>query len=149
MSTDPSGRATFARVARSAIEKGVAEARTPAATWGFKPNCAWVSWPLPDGWRAFVGLRRHLDWVTGELGISRTPRDLDFLPLQTESDFQSPEVIQSGGGRMRLGVLLHEEDTWWPAGQTEKELVETLGMLALQLRVKAERLLKPHMAPEV
>jgi len=145
---DPAARATFARIARAAIEQGVAEARTPAATWGFKPNFAWVSWGLADGWRAAIGLRRHLDWVTGELGMSREAVDLDTLPLLAEPRFDTPEVIEHGGGRVRLGLLLGEEDQWWPSGSTPRELADALGKIALQLRVKAERLLQVHVAPE-
>jgi hypothetical protein len=146
VSHDPPARARFARVARAAIEQGVAEARTPGAQWGFKPNFAWVRWALPDGWHASIGLRRHLDWVTGELGLSRAPADLDALPLLAQARFDT-EDVQARGGRVRLGLLLGGDDQWWPAGQTERDLEETLGRLALQLRVKAERLLHVHVGP--
>jgi hypothetical protein len=149
MSTDPAARATFARIARAAIERAVAEARTPAARWDFKPNVAWVRWPLADGWHAAIGLRRHLDWVTGELGLIREEGALDALPLLAEPRFDSEEVQREGGGRVRLGAMLHEDDRWWPAGDSATELGETLGQIALQLRVKAERLLHPHAAPGV
>ncbi len=146
MNRDPSTRSPFARVARAALEQGVQEARTQAAVWGSKPNFIWVRWALPDGWYASIGLRRHLDWVTGELGMSRTTADLDTLPLLTRPRFDTAEVLEQGG-RVRLGLLLHDEDTWWPGGGSESELAETLGRLALQLRVKAERLLHAHVGP--
>jgi len=146
VSPDPSVRGTFARIARTAIEQGVAEARTPAASWGAKPNFIWVRWSLPDGWFASIGLRRHLDWVTGELGLARGTADLDALPLLAQARFDTEEVA-TRGGRVRLGVLLGGDDQWWPAGGSEAELAETLGRLALQLRVKAERLLHVHVGP--
>jgi len=146
LSPEPPARAVFARIARAAIEQGVAEARTPAAHWGFKPNLAWVRWALPDGWYASIGLRRHLDWVTGELGLAREPVDLDALPLLAQARFDTDEV-HARGGRVRLGLLLGDDDRWWPAGDTDAELGETLGRLALQLRVKAGRLLHAHVGP--
>lgn len=146
MKRDSKSRSPFAQVARAAIEKGVPEARKDSAAWGSKPNFIWVRWALPDGWYASIGLRRHLDWVTGELGMSRAPVDLDTLPLLTKPRFDTEEVLEHGG-RVRLGLLLHDEDQWWPGGGSEAELAETLGRLALQLRVKAERLLHVHVGP--
>lgn len=146
MSPDPSVRTGFARIARAAIEQGVAEARTPGAQWGFKPNFAFVRWALPDGWYASIGLRRHLDWVTGELGLAREPADLDTLPLLAQARFDTDEVL-AHGGRVRLGLLLGGDDQWWPAGEGDGELEETLGRLALQLRVRAGRLLHAHVGP--
>jgi len=143
---EPRARATFAHIARTAIEQGVAEARTSAAEWGSRPNLIWVRWPLPDGWFASIGLRRHLDWVTGELGMSRASADFDAMPLLAHARFDTQEV-EAHGGRVRLGVLLGGDDQWWPAGRSEAELAETLGRLALQLRVKAERLLHVHVGP--
>lgn len=143
MNAESPARATFARIARAAIENGVAEARTPAAQWGFKSNFTWVRWPLRDGWYASIGLRRHLDWVTGELGLSREPADLDALPLLAQPRFDTDEVA-ARGGRVRLDVLLGGDDQWWPAGASEAELAETLGRIALQLRVRSERLLHVH-----
>lgn len=140
MTPDPSLRATFARIARAAIERSVPEARTPVAEWTFKPNVAWVRWALAEGGYAAIGLRRHLDWVTGEIALTRDDVAPDALPLL-------PEVWLDPGqaqGRIRLGVLLHEEDRWWPAGEGEQALGETLASIALQLRVKSERLLHPQ-----
>jgi hypothetical protein len=144
MGSTPAARATFARAARLAIEKRVPEARTPSATWGFKPNLAWVGWRLQDGRHAYIGLRRHLDWVTGEMATSESAILFDELPLLGDRGLDSADHVT--GGRVRLGVLLHDEDRWWPAGETESELVERLEWLALQLRVKAERLLHANPA---
>jgi hypothetical protein len=123
----------------------VAESRTPGADWTFKPNVAWVRWPLADGRHAAVGLRRHLDWVTGEVALSRTDQPVEALPLLAEARFDDDQAPD--GARVRLGVLLHDEDRWWPAGETERDLAEILGWIALQLRVKSERLLQRRGAP--
>ena len=137
MSPDPATRATFARLARAAIEKHVSEARTEAARWGFKPNLAWVSWSIGSGKVVFVGLRRHLDWVTGEIAIAEAEEDLDQVPLATSL---GPRVL----GRMRLGDLIGEQDRWWPAGDTPAAQSQQLEWIALHLRVHLERRLHPH-----
>ena len=136
MSPDPAARATFARMARAALEKSVPEARTEAAIWGFKPNLAWVKWTLGDGRSAFLGLRRHLNWVTGEIAISKTESDLDDVPLAGAES--APE------GRMRLGDLVGEDDRWWPAGDSPSMQADQLEWIAVQLRVHLERRIHPH-----
>ena len=123
--------AAFARHARAALEKHVPEARTGAAYWSIGANEAWVRFLRADGLHGYVALRRHLDWVTGEAGIARGPRD--FFEL-----FQLPGAAEGDvpGYRIRLGYLLDGEDRWWSVGETESELVERLESLALQLAVK-------------
>ena len=123
--------AVFARHARAALEKHVPEARTSAAHWNVAANEAWVRFPRADGRYGYVALRRHLDWVDGEAGISREPRDLDEL-VRLPGPITGDEI----GFRVGLGELLHREDRWWPAGESESELVERLEYLALQLAVK-------------
>ena len=120
----------FARHARAALEKHVPEARTLAAHWNLGTNVAWVRFPRHHGYGFFV-LRRHLDWVSGEAGVSRDPVDLSELSLQT-GDAHS----DAHGYRIRLGELLHGRDRWWPAGDTPAALEERLGYLALQLAVR-------------
>ena len=137
MSPDSAARATFARLARAAIEKRVAEARTESAHWGFKPNLAWVRWTLADGRSAFLGLRRHLDWVTGEVAVSTIATELEQVSLANASDPTDP-------GRLRLGDLLGEDDRWWPTGETPADQAEQLEWIALQLRVHLERRIHPH-----
>ena len=69
--------------------------------------------------------------MTGEAGISREPRALsDLVRLPGTPPAAAP------GFRIRLGILLHGEDRWWPAGDSERELVGRLEYLALQLAVK-------------
>ena len=123
--------AAFARHARAALEKHVPETRTSAVHWNVGVNEAWARFPRPDGCYGYVALRRHLDWVSGEAGISREPSELSGL-------FQLPGTPPAAvpGFRIRLGILLHGEDRWWPAGESERELVERLEYLALQLAVK-------------
>jgi hypothetical protein len=126
------GPGAFAMHARAALEKQVPEARTSGAHWVLGANQAWVRFPRLDGLHGYAGLRRHLDWVNGEAGVSREPRDLAelfLLPGQPPGDVP--------GFRIRLGDLMHAENRWWPAGDTERELVQRLEFLALQLAVKA------------
>ncbi len=100
---------TFVRAARAAIEKHVAEARTGAAEWRPGAGIIWVRWPRPDGTWFGLALRRHLDWVTGEASLAREAGDPEALPLWTGEGTAAPN-----GYRIRLGVLLHDEDRWWP-----------------------------------
>ena len=122
----------FPEMAREALMKHVAEARLESAEWGRAPGLVWVRWPRADGKFVSIGLRRHLDWVTGEIGISPQPVAHDALPLELGESFDKSAF------RIRLGVLLHEEDRWWPVGETTREIRERLEGLVLQLRVRAE-----------
>ncbi len=124
----------FPEMAREALLKHVPESRSEAAEWGRAPGLVWVRWRRPDGRYASLGLRRHLDWVTGEVGVSPEPLPHDALPLELGESFEKPAF------RVRLGVLMHEEDRWWPVGNTTGEIRERLEGLVLQLRVKVERL---------
>jgi hypothetical protein len=129
--TTASRPAQFARHARAAIEKHVTEARSPEAHWHLGTNEAWVRFPRPDGLFGFFGLRRHLDWVSGEAGIARTAMllgDLFRLPGDPGREVE--------GYRARLGDLIDGKDRWWPSGETEDQLDARLGHLALQLVVK-------------
>ena len=139
MIDDPSGTTTasrpvlFARHARAALEKHVPEARTAAAHWNLGTNEAWVRFPRLDGLYGYFALRRHLDWVSGEAGLSREPRspgELFRLPGHPGGDV--------AGFRIRLGDLIDGKDRWWPTGETERQLDERLGHLALQLAVKGK-----------
>ncbi|HTO89747.1 MAG TPA: hypothetical protein VMJ70_01325 [Candidatus Sulfotelmatobacter sp.] len=124
----------FPEMAREAILRHVPEARTEAAEWGRAPGLVWVRWQRADGKHVSIGLRRHLDWVTGEIGMSPDPVAHDALPLELGESFEKAAF------RIRLGVLLHEEDRWWPVGETTREIREHLEGLVLQLRVRAETL---------
>jgi hypothetical protein len=123
--------ASFARLARAALEKHLPGAMGPRVHWHLGANEAWVGLPGPDGLFEYFGLRRHLDWVTGEVGISRAPSGLAVLPL-----VHTPPPRSATGFRIRLGDLLDEEDRWWPAGDSEAQVSERLEELALQLAVK-------------
>lgn len=131
----PSLRASFAQRACAAIEKHVGEARSPSAEWTTSINLAWLRWRREDGCWFYLGLRRHLDWVSGEAGIAREPMPLEQLPLIAADD---PLPAGAIGYRIRLGHLLHDEDRWWPAGATSTEEREQVEWLALQLRISAE-----------
>jgi hypothetical protein len=121
----------FARHARAAIEMHVPESRTDRAYWSLGTNVAWVRFPREDGLYGYFALRRHLDWVSGEAGLSREPRQLgELLPTPVATPAEVP------GFRIRLGELLHGRDRWWPAGHNGAQLEERLRYLALQLAVK-------------
>lgn len=127
----------FAGHARAALERHVPEARAGSAHWALSANEAWVRFPRGDGLYGYFALRRHLDWVTGEAGISREPRalaDLSLLPGAPRGEV--------AGYRIRLGDLLQGEDRWWPAGDGAAELHERLDHLALQLAVKGRAYLR-------
>lgn len=123
----------FARHARAAIERHVPEARTPGAHWSLGTNEAWVRYQRADGFYGYLALRRHLDWVSGEAGVSREPCELGHLVR-----LPGPRSIGAPGYRMRLGELLGGEDRWWPTGDTEPELRRQLDHLALTLAVKGK-----------
>jgi hypothetical protein len=126
-------RKSFALLARAAIEKHVPESRPGEAHWALARNAVWVRWPREDGRFAYLGIHRHLDWVSGEAGTSDDPRELeDLTPVPGVS--RGP----GRGGRVRLGVLLEGEDRWWPVGPDEPALIGRLEWMVLQLRVKAE-----------
>jgi len=130
----------FPEMAREALLKHVPEARDEASEWGRRPGMVWVRWKRADGKYASIALRRHLDWVTGELGLSPEPVAHDALPLELGVEFDKPAF------RIRLGVLMHEEDRWWPVGETSKEIRERLEGLVLQMRAKVDLLGKRTVA---
>jgi len=119
----------FARHARAALEMHIPEARTSEAYWILGTNVAWVRFRREDGLYGYFALRRHLDWVSGEAGLSREPLQLGELLL-------TPAPVQAAGHRIRLGELLHGRDRWWPAGRNGSQLEERLRYLALQLAVR-------------
>jgi hypothetical protein len=121
---------TFARHARAALEMHVPQSRSKAAYWSLGTNEAWVRFRREDGLYGYFALRRHLDWLSGEAGLSREPRQLGELALTPGA------TGQVAGYRMRLGELLQGRDRWWPAGGSLSELEERLRHLALQLAVK-------------
>jgi hypothetical protein len=130
-------RVSFAKLARQALEKHVPEARGAGVEWGEKPNLGWLRWPREGGGYVYLALRRHLNWVTGEVGVSPDARDLATLELRAD-----PAPGADAAWRVRLGHLLHDEDTWWPTGPAEKTLTERLEWLALEMRVKLGRLMR-------
>ena len=124
-------RPAFASLARTAIERQVAEVRVIDAVWHLGINHVWVRWPIAsDGW-CFIGIQRHLDWITAEYGEANEPCDLSALSLLPGS-----EDPNSPGWRVRLGDLIEGEDRWWRPGADQVHLVERLEWMALQLRVK-------------
>lgn len=134
----------FASIARAAIEKHVPESRGPRAHWVERPNLSWVRWPRAAGGYSYVGLRRHLGWVTGEAAIAAEPVELDRLTLGALEAHTAAPSHATAGHRVRLGDLLGEEDRWWPAGATPAETTRQLEWIVLQIRVKAETYFARH-----
>ncbi len=128
--------AAFSSIARAALEKHAPEAGRDTTVWGAKTNLVWMRWRRGDGMNAYLGLRRHLGWVTGEAGLSVGRHDLEQLPLHAGGDDEAP--ARARGYRVRLGELLHEEDRWWPAGAGADELRRQLEWIVLQMTVKAD-----------
>lgn len=127
---DHARRAPFAELARAAIERAVGETRGAEAYWSLGVNVAWVRFPEDGRW-SFLGLHRHLDWLSGEFGIAASACRLDEL------DLLPGEMRETAlGCRIRLGDLLEGEDRWWRAGADEAALAERLEWMAIQLRVK-------------
>lgn len=123
----------FARHARAALEKHIPEARTAGAHWHLGTNEAWVRFARLDGLHGYFALRRHLDWINGEAGLSREPMflaELFRLPGHPHGDV--------AGFRIRLGDLIDGKDRWWATGETGSQLDERLGHLALLLAVKGK-----------
>lgn len=130
---------SFAALARAAILKHVPEARDPSAHWIARTNLTWVRWPRAGGGYSYLGLRRHLGWVTGEAALAFEPLGLELLPLGP------PEAA---GYRVRLSELLGEEDRWWPAGTNAEETSRQLEWIVLQIRVKADVYFARNPPPE-
>jgi len=133
----------FSQLARHALEKHVPESRDSRAWWSLANNAVWVRWPVDDVGYAYIGLHRHLDWLSGEAGMSREPSELGAL-------FPLPGVPAAPvpGYRIKLGHLLDVDDIWWPAGDTLAEHIERLEWMALQLRVKGAAFFRRYPVPE-
>jgi hypothetical protein len=129
--------APFADVAHDALTRHLPAQGVRGLAWGGRAGLVWVRWQRGDGMNVYLGLRRHLDWLTGEAGISLERQDLDALPARS-GEGEHAEVIRARGYRVRLGELLNGEDRWWPAGADTGELARQLDWIVLQLRVKAD-----------
>ena len=124
-------RRTFGELSRTALQARVRDSRHHEARWVVAPNLAWVSWPREDHRHAYVAIRRNLDFITGDLGTSLEPVNIDSLPLLTTTD-KSP----ASGCRVQLGSLLHGHAKTWSSGGSEKTLIERLDWLAQQLSLR-------------
>jgi len=140
--TVPVERPTFGVLARVALMRRVAGARLHDAHWCSRPNLGWVRWPHEDGRLVFCGMRRRMDWITGEIGVSATEVELDELTL-----VQSLAAASGEGFRIQLGLLLHGQDKWWSSGGSEKSLGERLDWLAQQMQLRLFSLLSASPPP--
>jgi hypothetical protein len=134
-------RSPFAEIARDAIQRALGESRTAEAHWHLGINVAWVRFPEDGRW-TFIGIHRHLDWLSGDAGTAGEPCELsDLFPLPGSPERSAP------GYRIRLGDLLGGEDRWWRAGADEQALAERLEWMAIQLRVKGQAYFAHHPQP--
>jgi hypothetical protein len=128
---------SFAALARDALARHLPATGVRGLAWGARAGLVWVRWQRGDDMNVYLGLRRHLEWVTGEAGISVERHELDALPARTGEGMDAA-VVRARGYRVRLGELLHEEDRWWPSGATPDERARQLDWIVLQLRLKAD-----------
>ena len=124
-------RATLAMLARDALRLRVNESRAYSAQWTLASNLGWVRWEREDGRHVYCGIRRRMDWITGEIGVSTVPLELDELPLVT-----SLASVRTNAFRIQLGMLLHGQDKWWSSGGSEKTLLQRLDWLAQQMQMQ-------------
>lgn len=124
-------RKPFSALARQAITGKFRETRSPSARWVEATNLAWVSWKREDDRHVYVSLRRVSSLITGEIGFSNEPVDLDTLPQVTNAQECPVE-----GCRIPLGFLLHGHSKTWSAGGSEKALIERLEWIAQQLSMR-------------
>jgi hypothetical protein len=126
-----SNRRTFGELAKVALQLRIRDARGPDPRWVVQQNLAWVSWLREDGRHAYASLRRQSDFITGELGASTAPAELDDLPLVA-----TLAEARAEGCRIQLGSLLHGHSKTWSAGGSEKALIERLDWIAQQLHLR-------------
>ena len=100
--------------------------------WHSSPNLGWARWAGEDGRFVYCGIRRKLGWITGEMGISHQPLEIDQLTLVSAIPSSAPGLTC----RIQLGMLLHGTDKWWSFGGTEKGLAERLDWIALQMNLR-------------
>ncbi len=133
-------RASFAELAQEAIRRAVPEARGADAHWELGLNMAWVRFPEDGRW-TFIGLHRHLDWLSGDAGSASEACGMaDLFPLPGVPERPAP------GRRVRLGDLLVGEDRWWRAGADQAVMSARLEWMAIQLRVKGRSYFLHHPA---
>lgn len=118
-------------MAQAALRSRLREIRELNPEWGESSNLGWVRWPRGEGLWLYCGVRRRFDWITGELGWSAAPLDLDALPLVRRLG-----VHVGDGCRITLGDLLHGEEKWWSAGGTEAGFGHRLDWIAMQLQLR-------------
>lgn len=124
-------RATLGALVRVAVRNRIRESRAEDTYWQSTHNLGWARWTCEDGRFVFCGIRRKHSWITGEMGISHEPVDLDALVLVPSLPTAPGETC-----RIQLGMLLHGTDKWWSFGANEKGLIERLDWIALQMNLR-------------
>lgn len=124
-------RKSFGQLASEALRTRIRDTRADGAHWDTSHNLAWVRWEPEEGGFRFCALRRSQDYLTGEMGVSPVPVELEDLPL-----IESLHHAMPAGCRIRLGHVLHGHDRWWSAGGSEDSLIWRLDWLAHHLRLR-------------
>ena len=107
------------------------ECRAHDSHWSSGPNIAWVRWQREDGRYLYAAIRRRRDWLTGELGISSEPVDLDELAVA-----KNAAGLTLRGSRISLGDLTSGHDQWWTTGGNEQGFLDRLDWLSQQLKLR-------------
>lgn len=139
-----SDRQPFGALVRTAIRNRIRESRAHAVFWQSSPNLGWSRWAREDGRYAYCGIRRKLDWITGEMGVAQKPLELDQLTL-----IHSLVPPPGEACRIQLGMLLHGQEKWWSSGGTEEGLIERLDWIALQMQLRMYSFLSSAAPPRV
>ncbi len=124
-------RRAFGDLAALAIRRRIRETGSDGAFWEHTPNLAWARWCAEDGRFAFCGLRRNVDFLTAELGVSPVEVHLEDLPL-----VEAIAMAMPTGCRIRLGHMLQGHDRWWSSGGSEPSLLWRLDWLAHQAHLR-------------
>lgn len=129
--SSPEPRRSFGLLATEALRARIRDTRVDGAHWLTSNNLVWVRWTPEEGGFRFCALRRSQDYLTGEMGVSPVPVELEDMPL-----IEALHQAMPAGCRIRLGHVLHGHDRWWSAGGSETSLIWRLDWLANHLRLR-------------
>lgn len=132
---DRPNRPPFGELVHLAMRRRLLDVRGTDADWFTARNLGWVRWQRAEDRYVFAAIRRRSDGLTGELGVSVAPLELDHLPLM-QAAIEDLEL-----GRVTLGYMLHGHDRLWASGGSEATLLARLDWLAQQLQLRVHSFL--------
>ncbi len=131
-------RAQFGTLVHGRFQARVRETIACTTLLVVAPNIGWARWQLEDGRYVYLCIRRRMDFLTGELGVSLQPLTVEELhPIQTLDALPA-----RGACRIQLGFLLEGREKWWSSGGSEKTLIERMDWLTLQLQARLHDFLR-------